>query len=379
MAVRKSKYKNLVFLCGARDFHAMDWYRRSTENLSNINIYILTDLIKGENFKKLITKKDKVFKLIIIDKFLLKKQSKFANHWRHLIKVLVFPFQIYLLKKFSRNYPESIFYAHSMYYIWLAKFAGINFVGRPQGSDLLIKPFKSKIFRFLSVLSIHSAKAIIVDSFSMYESIKKITNSYENVFVIPNGINLKLIQNIKNINKKDINKKEYRKYIVSIRGISELYRIKDILISRASLDSKSIPINFIYPFCDQDYKSSLNELFIPADNDLSSLDKEKMFNILVKTKLVISIPYSDSSPRSVFEAIFCGCIVAITYNPYYETFPKSLRSRVILVDINQENWFHHAINKAEYLIDKPFKPCKRALKAFDQDCSFNEMKKIIFS
>ena len=54
MLIKNSKYKNLVFLCGARDFHAMDWYKRSLEELNNINIYILTDLIEGENFQKLI-------------------------------------------------------------------------------------------------------------------------------------------------------------------------------------------------------------------------------------------------------------------------------------------------------------------------------------
>ena len=51
MVIKNSKYNNLVFLCGARDFHAMDWYRRSLDELTNINIYILTDLIEGEKFK----------------------------------------------------------------------------------------------------------------------------------------------------------------------------------------------------------------------------------------------------------------------------------------------------------------------------------------
>ena len=114
---KNSKYKNLVFLCGARDFHAMDWYRRALEELPNINIYILTDLIKGENFKKLITPKDIVFKLIIIDNFLLRDQSSLGNYWRHFIKIIFFPLQVYLIRKFSKSFPNSIFYAHAMYYI----------------------------------------------------------------------------------------------------------------------------------------------------------------------------------------------------------------------------------------------------------------------
>ena len=48
----------LVFLCGARDFHAMDWYKSAKELLPSKDIYILTDLIKGEGFRKLINKNE---------------------------------------------------------------------------------------------------------------------------------------------------------------------------------------------------------------------------------------------------------------------------------------------------------------------------------
>ena len=44
--------KKLVFLCGARDFHAMVWYRSVEEEIPNENLCILTDLIAGEGFKK---------------------------------------------------------------------------------------------------------------------------------------------------------------------------------------------------------------------------------------------------------------------------------------------------------------------------------------
>ena len=371
---KNSKYKNLVFLCGARDFHAMDWYRRALEELPNINIYILTDLIKGENFKKLITSKDIVFKLIIIDNLLLRDQSSLGNYWRHFIKIIVFPLQVYLIRKFSKSFPDSIFYAHAMYYIWLAKFAGIDYVGRPQGNDIFTKPFKSRIFKFLSIKGINNAKAIIVDSFLMYESIQKFTQ-INNVFVIPNGIDLGLIKKLKQ------NSKEFkRKYIVSIRALYENYRIKDILISRSlSKESKSMPIQFIYPFYDKIYKNDLKNLFIKEDKDISRLDKSSLYSILYNTKLVISIPTKDSFPRSVFESIFCGCIVAISYNSYYDHLPTSIKSRIILVNPNDENWFINAVNETETLLETPFKPCEKALKLFDQKNTFKEMAKIIFN
>ena len=374
MSVKNSKYKNLVFLCGARDFHAMDWYRRSIENLSNLNIYILTDLIQGEKFRKLITSKDKVFKLIIIDNFLFRDQSGIGHIWRRIIKILIFPIQVLLIIRFSKKYPNTIFYVHGMYYLWLAKFAGIDFVGRPQGSDILIKPFKSRVYKFLSIKSMQSAKAIIVDSFLMYQSIQKITNNKINVSVVPNGIDLKLI---KQEEAKQL--KIERENIVSIRGFNDNYRIKEILVSRAfSKKTESIPVQFIYPFYDQTYKNDLKNFFIKEDEDISRLNKNELYQTLFKTKLVISIPYNDSSPRSVFESVFCGCIVAIVHNLYYENLPLSVKSRIIIVDVNEKDWFSSAIDKADYLIKKPFRPCKDALELFDQNLTFQKMANIIF-
>lgn len=374
MIKNSCKYENLVFLCGGHDFHAMDWYRRALENLDNINIFILTDLIKCEGFNVLIKENDIVFKLIILDKFLFSKQSKLGTYWRHLIKILVLPFQIFLIKKFSRKNPKSIFYAHSMYYILLAKFAGIDYVGRPQGSDILIKPFKSKLFRNLCRQGINNSKAIIVDSNIMYKNIKRFASS-DKVFVIPNGIDLNTIQKLM---QSKVNQNN-RKSIISIRGLTELYRIHEILLSRsATVKSLKIPIKFIYPFYDINYKKSLEKLLLPEDEDLSRLKKIDMYKNFLAAKLVISIPYSDSSPRTVYEAIFCGSIVAITYKNYFENFPDSMKARVILIDINQKDWFFNAIKKAENLLKKPFIPCKRSLELFDQNQTFKEMVKVIF-
>jgi hypothetical protein len=61
----------LVFLCGARDFHAMDWFRRAQELLPDRRVWILTDLIAAEGFRKIVTAQDPVHRLFIIDPLLL--------------------------------------------------------------------------------------------------------------------------------------------------------------------------------------------------------------------------------------------------------------------------------------------------------------------
>ena len=63
----KLKYNNIVFLCGARDFHAMDWYTSAKILIEDsCSLTIVTDLIQGESFNKLVDSSDNVYKLLIL-------------------------------------------------------------------------------------------------------------------------------------------------------------------------------------------------------------------------------------------------------------------------------------------------------------------------
>lgn len=373
--VRKHKNDPLVFLCGARDFHAMDWYKRAKELLPDRDIYILTDLIAGEGFKKLVNEKDIVFKLIIIDKFLLKKQSSFGNSWRNLVKLIVYPFQVALIKRFSKLHPGAIYYAHSMYYLFLAWAAGISCVGRPQGSDILLKPYNSKLFRYFAIKSLKSAKAVIVDSQKMKKHVFELTGL--NVNVIQNGIDL---VSINDCLEQSHSKSVTRENLLSTRGFTSLYRIKDILVARnSSTNFSEVPITIIYPFYEHKYMKEAFSLFKPFDTDIGRVDKNKMYQLLASAKLVVSIPQSDSSPRSVYEAVFCGCAVAITYNSYYDALPQCMKTRIILVNLNDKEWFDKAVEKSNDIISVRYCPSDEALIMFDQRRSFKEMEKLLFN
>ena len=98
-----------------------------------------------------------------------------------------------------------------------------------------------------------------------------------------------------------------------------------------------------------------------------------MYNIFFSTLLAKSIPISDSSPRSVYEAIFCGCIVAITWHPFFDDLPKCMQERVVIVNIEDEYWFDKAIEAAKQLTVNPFIPTEDALKIFDQSQAFKKI------
>lgn len=361
--------KQVIFLCGARDFHAMDWYRSSLKVIREPRPSILTDLIGGEGFKILINKEDLVFKLIIIDKILFSNQSSTGDLWRNIIKAILFPFQVLMIRIFSRRHPSAIYYAHSMYYIWLAWASGLQFIGVPQGSDILLKPHRSKIFKILATYSMRSAVFITVDSKKMADGVECLIGSKP--LIMQNGIDINVIRKVlDNLECSKVN----RNKIVSMRGFTNLYRIQEIIKARnSSKNYFDLPINFIYPFKDDLYKEMISRDFNNNDLLLGRLSKDKMYEFFCSSLLVISIPSSDSSPRSVYEAIFCGAIVAITKEQYYFDLPESMKSRIILVELSDSDWFEKAIELSKILIKSNFMPCTLAISKFDQELSFESL------
>ncbi len=368
-------YNKLVFLCGARDFHAMDWYKSALELNTGYEIVIVTDLIAGEGYKKIVTDKDIVYKLLILDNLLFSKQSSFGHLWRNLLKFLVLPVQVLLLKKFNKKHKSCIYHAHSMYYLVLARAAGVEYVGTPQGSDVLVKPFRSRFFKWFAKYGLQKAKEITVDSENMKSGVKDLVN--RDAVIIQNGIDLDAIQ--KSLELLQSRKIEYaREGMLSIRGFTPLYRIKDILSNRIT-SNLSLKITYIYPFYDDNYKVECDSFIQTNDIDLGRVERMKMYQLMNETKLVISIPLSDSSPRSVYEAIFCGAPVAITYNNYYELLPQSMKDRIIIVDLNLNDWLKYALIRAEEILEEQFVPDQEAIEMFDQRKSFKKMETLLFS
>jgi hypothetical protein len=114
------------------------------------------------------------------------------------------------------------------------------------------------------------------------------------------------------------------------------------------------------------------------DKDFGRITREEMYKLLHNTKIVISIPKSDSSPRSVYESIFCGCAVAVTYNPYIEILPACMKSRIIVVDLENKLWLRNAIEAADEIVRTEFIPSDVALTLFDQKKSMEIIAKAFY-
>lgn len=354
---------DIVILGGARDYHALDWYRTVKKLMPSTNVILLTDLIEGEGFDVIVNESDHVEKLFIIDKFLFKGQSRAGNIWRNIFKLFVLPIQIVYLKKYKREHPDSVFHAHPMYYMFLCWLSGIEFIGSPQGDEILIRPYRSKLYKYFAQKTLQAAKYVTVDSINMQKGIEQLSGVQALIYQY--GIDVENLLQLKSM-KRD--------KIASIRGMLPLYRIQEIIEARNHSKMLSQePISFIYPYYDETYYMRMKKTLISNDKDLGRLDKDAMYQLLLQSFLVVSIPESDSSPRSVYESIFLGCCVAVTYNQWIESLPLCMKHRLFIVDLNDSTWLEQAVEFAKKCVLVPYTPSDEALEMFDQRRSIGKV------
>ncbi|MBN8279129.1 MAG: glycosyltransferase [Gammaproteobacteria bacterium] len=349
-------HRQVLVLGNGRCYHTMDWFRSGQALQPGNPPVLVTELIEGESFPRLLQPGDRLERLLVIDGLLFRKQSRAGDIWRNLVKLFLLPAQVLRFRRILRRYPGAVVHAHSMYYIALARFAGCYYVATPQGSEVLARPQRSRAYRMFARTALANAARITVDSVAMQQGLAAMFAAPS--LLVQNGINVRAIQELRHAGRP-------RDRAVSVRGFVPNYRIDQIIAAR-NAQLPTLAIDFCYPFSDRAYKARLNSLMIPGDRDLGSLERRELYELLLSAFVVVSIPESDSSPRSVYEAIFCGCIVVTSASGWLAQVPECMRRRVIVTDIASADWLAVAVEKARDMARVPFVPSDAALRQFDQ-------------
>lgn len=347
---------DVIFVGNGRCYHTIDWYRSAKSVCKPRKVFLATDLIDSEGHTRLVNSSDNLIHLHNIDRLLLQRQSTFGNVWRNLVKLLFVPLQVSRLKRIMKARPGSVIHAHSMYYMFLCWAAGVSYIGTPQGSEVLVRPARSTLYRQFAVRALSGARHITVDSVEMQEGIRQMCN--RTAILVQNGIDVSSIARIGTQSTS-------RTRIVSLRSFHPLYRIDEILAARSRAASKP-PLTLLYPSWEEGYKKRLQEAFQTEDQDLGRLTRLEMYKVLAGSLLAVSIPEGDSSPRSVYEAIFCGCCVAVTYCRWIDSLPPCMKSRIVIVRLDDDQWLERAIEHARIITPNPYTPSRTALELLDQ-------------
>lgn len=354
---------NVAFLGSGRCFHTNDWYR-SALHLLKRPIPFITDNYEGDDLPCLLQQKDDVRQLFIIDRLLSTKSSALGHLWRNLLKLALAPLQVLRLRRQWRALGKPFIIAHSTYYAFLASFIGARYSSTPQGSEVLVRT-SSRLYRWVLGRSLRYATFITVDSQAMKDAIACLTD--RPVFIVQNGINIAAVRDLPD---------QDRDIVMSIRAISGNYRILDIVAGR-NASAANVSLTLTFPFTEESYFEKVTAEIAEGDSMLGRVEKDHLLTLLKRAICVISIPESDSSPRSVYEAIFAGAAALCAPSPYIQALPQCMRARIVVVDPADDAWFAKGLAQAKEIVRTDYVPSEEALSAFDQLRSMRKCLEIV--
>ena len=268
--------------------------------------------------------------------------------------------------------------AYAIYALLLKSF-GTKIVLENNGSDVLLP--KNKETRILYRVAYKVADAVVQDSFASQKAGIRLGASKKNNKVIELGIDT----NIFNPNiKKGIFKRKYgipanAKVILSPRRFTSLYNIVSIISIMKDVWNRYPETWFV--FCT--YTQNIRYKYLIDKESrgervlyLGYMDNEnEMPYVYRDSDVIISIPKSDSSPRSVYESIATGGNVIASDLPWIDGKFERNRDLFVIDSDNKERLVNLilGIMNEEYILDKSH-AYKSICKNLDYHLSAIELK-----
>lgn len=213
-----------------------------------------------------------------------------------------------------------VVHAHNLYYGYVASFlrAKIPVIFTPMGSDIIIHAQDNLIYKHMAHRAYQKAAAVTGDSLLKQKKGYQVGAKTERNYIIQNGVDSSIFYPKENSLKKEFNVDENEFLFFSPRAITPLYNIDIILDSLHSLKEANLRFKCMFSFAfGGQYYSNLKHKVSKLGLEnyviwLGYVKYEEMPLYYNASDLVISIPSSDSSPKSVYEAMFCGKPVVIS-------------------------------------------------------------------
>lgn len=245
--------------------------------------------------------------------------------------------------KYSRNMNLDVLHIIDMKYSYYSLFVKSKVkIIENNGSDVLVLPEKYKWLKVIYRLFYKNVDGVVQDSSVTQAAGIKCGAPTEHNEIVELGIDFKVFN--ENVNQgiaRKILGLTDEKIVFSPRGFYELYNI-DVIIKSIPLVIKSFP-DVRYVFCRHsgksatEFQSLIDELGVGSSILFTGfLDNETQLPFYyADSDIVVSIPSSDSSPRSVYEAMACYKPVIISELPWYhKKFLKN--TNIIVIPVRDE-------------------------------------------
>ena len=269
------------------------------------------------------------------------------NSWPGILNKALCLWQVY---RYSRTLNLDILHIIDMKYSYFSFFVRAKRkIIENNGSDVLVLPNKYWWLKYIYRVLYKRIDGVVQDSKITQSAGIKYGAPVLNNEVIELGIDFNIFnEKIKKGIAREFLGLKNERVVFSPRGFNEIYNIDTILRSIPSV--KKIFPDVKYVFCrhsgksEAEFQKIIDELGVESNILFTGfLDNETQLPFYyTDSDIVVSVPSSDSSPRSVYEAMACKKPVVISELPWYHNkFKKNLN--VIVVPAKDEACLANAI------------------------------------
>ena len=306
---------NILYIGSSADWHVDLWVRYFTNQHS---VYLFSDkedYLQDQPYNKV---------TIIESSGLIGNILNFLNVKSHklyqLNKLISVAYYASKVDAVIDKYSIDIVHAHSLYYGFLASYISGNVpvVFTPMGSDVILHAQTSYIYKQMAKKAFARANIVTGDSVLLQRKGFKVGARKKNNYVIQNGVDTSIFYPRENSIKKDYDVKSDEVLVFSPRGITPIYNI-DVVVDAFHLlvdNGFNVKLMFSFAFGDeysQQIKSRITQYNIEDRVIwLGCLSYAEMADHYNAADIIVSVPSSDSSPKSVYEAMFCRKPVIVT-------------------------------------------------------------------
>jgi len=373
----------ILYIGSSADFHIDLWVKYFTTNHSVFLFSDKEDYLEDQPFDKVTIFHNQGILGGLLNFF--KSKSHLLFQLNKLLSVIIFSKKI---EKIIDKHNIDIVHAHNVYQGFLTSFVKtrVPIIFTPMGSDIIISAQKNSLYRFMANQAFKRADVVTGDSLLIQKKGFNVGAKKESNYIIQNGVDSSIFYPQANNLRARYAVEKDETLIFSPRGFAEIYNIETILKSCALLIEKGFKLRLMlcYPFKDKTHatiKEKSKDLMIDDKIIwLGSLSYEEMPDYYNLSDIVISVPDSDSSPKSVYEAMFCGKAIIVTDLAWSYEF---LGQEECFLRVKPKNEIDLSeaiiklIEKPEYSSHLSANALKYAKKHYDYQNNMQEMESIM--
>ena len=248
------------------------------------------------------------------------------------------------LKKILSDIRPDVIHAHQLhpYGFWAAVSGFRPFVLTPIGSDVVIHAMKYPVYRRMARYVLGKADVVTGDSLVLRDCCIKIGLEKDRYNLIQNGVDLSLFTPERDGREEGLRKrfdiKNDSPVVFFGRAFEPLYNVDKIIMAVTRLLKKFPDCKFVFAHhfggLDRKFKDLVRRLdILDSVRFLGFVDHREMPLYMRMSDVFISVPSSDNSPISVYEAMACGVPTLISRLPWTDYAMRNLENTYMIDEI----------------------------------------------